>query len=67
MILYIALYRQIIAKFLVAYIFVIWLALDYIYLWVGVLIMIYSAAIFAYIYTQNMLKKSFVFKKTLFF
>jgi len=57
MILYIALYRQIIAKFLVAYIFVIWLALDYIYLWVGVLIMIYTAAIFAYIYTQRMLKK----------
>ncbi len=57
MILYIALYRQIVAKFLVAYIFVIWLALDYIYLWVGVLIMIYTAAIFAYIYTQRMLKK----------
>lgn len=57
MILYIALYRQIIAKYLVAYIFVIWLALDYIYLWVGILVMIYSAAIFAYIYTQNMLKK----------
>lgn len=57
MILYIALYRQLIAKFLVAYIFVIWLALDYIYLWVGILIMIYSAAIFAYFYTQKMLKK----------
>ncbi len=63
MILYIALYRQIIAKFLVAYIFVIWLALDYIYLWVGVLIMIYSAAIFAYIYTQNMLKKALCLRK----
>ena len=57
MILYIALYRQIIAKFLIAYILVIWFALDYIYLWVGVLVMIYSAAIFAYIYTQNLLKK----------
>lgn len=57
MILYIALYRQIIAKFLMAYILVIWLALDYIYLWAGVLVMIYSAAIFAYFYTQNMLKK----------
>ena len=57
MILYIALYRQIIAKFLIAYILVIWFALDYIYLWVGVLVMIYSAAIFAYFYTQNMLKK----------
>ena len=57
MILYIALYRQLIAKFLIAYILVIWLSLDYIYLWVGVLFMIYSAAIFAYFYTQNMLKK----------
>ncbi|PLY07315.1 MAG: MATE family efflux transporter [Arcobacter sp.] len=57
MIFYIALYRQIIAKYLVAVIIVSWLALDYIYLWVGVLIMIYSAAIFAYIYTQNLLKK----------
>ena len=57
MILYIALYRQIIAKFLVAYIIVIWLALDYIYLWVGILIMIYSAAIFAYFYTRNLLRE----------
>ncbi|MCP4969281.1 MAG: MATE family efflux transporter [Arcobacter sp.] len=57
MILFIALYRQIVAKFLVAYILVILLGLDYIYLWVGVLVMIYSSSIFAYIYTQNMLKK----------
>ncbi len=57
MILYIALYRQIIAKYLVAYILVVWLALDYFYLWFGVLVMIYSAAIFAYFYTQNLLKK----------
>ncbi len=56
MILYIALYRQIIAKYLVAYILVVWLALDYFYLWFGILIMIYSAAIFAYFYTQNLLK-----------
>lgn len=57
MILYIALYRQIIAKFLVAFVLVSWLDLDYIYLWVGILVMIYSAAIFAYFYTQKMLKK----------
>jgi len=57
MILYIALYRQIIAKYLVAYIFVVWFALDYFYLWFGILVMIYSAAIFAYFYTQNLLKK----------
>ncbi|SKB78737.1 MATE family efflux transporter [Malaciobacter marinus] len=57
MILYIALYRQLIAKYAIAYVIVIWLALDYIYLWVGVLIMIYSAAIFAYFYTQKLLKE----------
>jgi len=57
MILYIALYRQIIAKLLVAYILVIWFELDYIYLWVGILFMIYSAAIFAYFYTNSVLKK----------
>ncbi len=56
MILYIALYRQIIAKFAIAYILVIYLALDYIYLWVGVLVMIYSAAIFAFFYTQKLLQ-----------
>ncbi len=55
MILYIALYRQIIAKFAIAYILVIYLALDYIYLWIGVLVMIYSAAIFAFFYTKKML------------
>lgn len=57
MILYIALYRQIIAKYAIAYVLVIWFALEYIYLWVGVLVMIYSAAIFAYIYTQKLLKE----------
>lgn len=57
MIIYIALYRQIIAKFLVAYILVIWFSLDYIYLWVGVLVMIYSAAIFTYVYTNSLLSK----------
>ncbi|WP_228712699.1 MATE family efflux transporter [Halarcobacter mediterraneus] len=56
MILYIALYRQIIAKYAIAYVLVIWFALEYIYLWVGVLFMIYSAAIFTYFYTQNLLK-----------
>ncbi len=59
MILYIALYRQIIAKLLVAYSLVVWLELDFIYLWIGILVMIYSAAIFTYLYTQNMLKKLF--------
>ncbi len=57
MILYIALYRQIIAKYAIAYVLVVWLALEYIYLWMGVLVMIYSAAIFAYFYTMNLLNK----------
>ena len=57
MIVYIALYRQIIAKLIVAYILVFVFKVDYIYLWVGILIMIYSAAIFAYFYTNNLLKK----------
>lgn len=57
MILYIALYRQIVAKLLVAYVLVILFELDYIYLWVGILFMIYSAAVFAYFYTNSLLKK----------
>ena len=56
MILYIALYRQIVAKYLVAVVLVSWLSLDYIYLWAGILVMIYSAAIFAYFYTNSLLK-----------
>ena len=57
MILFIALYRQIVAKIIIAYLIVKIFELDFIYLWVGILIMIYSAAIFAYFYTKNMLKK----------
>ncbi|MDY3205874.1 MAG: MATE family efflux transporter [Arcobacter sp.] len=56
MILYIALYRQIIAKLLIAYVIVKLFELDFIYLWIGILVMIYSAAIFAYFYTNNLLK-----------
>ena len=56
MILYIGIYRQIIAKFLVAFIIVKYFELDYIYLFVGMFVMIYSAAIFAYFYTYNKLK-----------
>ncbi len=57
MILYIGLYRQIVAKLIVAYIIVKVFELDYIYLWFGILFMIYSAAIFAYFYTNSLLKK----------
>lgn len=56
MILYIALYRQIIAKLLIAFVIVKLFELDFIYLWIGILVMIYSAAIFAYFYTNNLLK-----------
>lgn len=56
MIIYIALYRQIIAKLLVAHIIVKVFELEFIYLWFGILIMIYSAAIFTYFYTNKLLK-----------
>lgn len=57
MILYIALYRQIVAKLIIAYVIVKYFELDFIYLWFGILFMIYSAAIFAYFYTNSLLKK----------
>ena len=57
MILYIGLYRQIFAKLIIAYLIVKYFELDFIYLWFGVLFMIYSAAIFAYFYTHKLLKK----------
>ena len=56
MIFYVALYRQIIAKFIVGYMVVKYFELDIIWLWVGLLLMIYSAAIFLYFYTRNRLK-----------
>ena len=63
MILYISLYRQIIAKLIIAWIIVKYFELDFIYLWFGILFMIYSAAIFAYFYTNRVLKE--VCNKTL--
>jgi len=57
MILFIGLYRQIFAKLIIAFIIVKYFELDYIYLWFGILFMIYSAAIFAYFYTNKLLKK----------
>ncbi len=56
MIFYIGLYRQIFAKFIVAFLIVKYWELDYIYLFVGMFVMIYSAAIFAFFYTKNKLK-----------
>lgn len=57
MIFYIGLYRQIIAKTIVAFIIVKYYELEYVYLFVGMFVMIYSAAIFSYIYTNTLLKK----------
>ncbi|QKF65723.1 MATE family efflux protein [Arcobacter venerupis] len=57
MLLYIGLYRQIFAKLIIAYFIVKYFELDFIYLWFGILFMIYSAAIFAYFYTNSLLKK----------
>ena len=57
MILYIGIYRQIFAKLIIAYLIVKYFELDFIYLWFGILFMIYSAAIFAYFYTNNLLKE----------
>ena len=57
MILYIGIYRQIFAKLIIAYLIVKYFELDFIYLWFGILFMIYSAAIFTYFYTNNLLKK----------
>ena len=57
MLLYIGLYRQIIAKLVISYLIVKYFELDFIYLWFGILFMIYSAAIFTYFYTNNLLKK----------
>ena len=56
MILFIGLYRQIFAKLIIAYLIVKYFELDFIYLWFGILFMIYSAAIFAYFYTNSLLK-----------
>lgn len=56
MIFYVALYRQIIAKFIVGYLIVKYYELDIFWFWLGLLVMIYSAAIFLYFYTKNRLK-----------
>ena len=57
MIFYVALYRQIVAKFMVGYLIVHYFELDIIWFWTGLLIMIYSAAIFLFLYTKKTLSK----------
>ncbi len=56
MIMYIGIYRQIVAKLIISYLIVKYFELDFIYLWFGILFMIYSAAIFAYFFTNRLLK-----------
>ena len=56
MIMYIGIYRQIVAKLIISYLIVKYFELDFVYLWFGILFMIYSAAIFAYFYTNKLLK-----------
>lgn len=57
MIFYVALYRQIVAKFMVGYLIVHYFELDIIWFWIGLLIMIYSAALFLFVYTKKTLSK----------
>lgn len=57
MILFIALYRQIIAKFIVAFLIVKYFNLEIMILWIGVALMIYSAALFAYYHTKSLLNR----------
>lgn len=56
MIFWVGLYRQIVAKLIMAWLIVKYFELDITYLWVGMFVMIYSAAIFMYFYTKKELK-----------
>ena len=55
MIFYIGMYRQIIAQILIAFLVVKYFQLDIMYLWLGILLMVYSAAIFLFFYTKRTL------------
>lgn len=56
MIFYVGLYRQILAKLAIFYPFVFWLKLPIISLWLGLLGIIYSAAVFMYLYCKEKIK-----------
>ncbi|NQY93428.1 MAG: MATE family efflux transporter, partial [Campylobacteraceae bacterium] len=58
MIFYIGLYRQIFAHIVVAGLVVKYFELDIKFLWFGILIMVYSAAIYLYFYTKKILEES---------
>ncbi len=55
MVLYIGMYRQVIAQIAIAFLVVKYLQLDIMYLWIGIMIMVYSAAIFIFFYTKRAL------------
>ena len=55
MIFYIGMYRQIFAQILIAFLVVKYFQLEIMYLWVGILVMVYSAAIFLFFYTKHTL------------
>ena len=58
MVFYIGMYRQVIAQIAIAFIIVKYLQLDITYLWLGILVMVYSAAIYLYLYTKKVLNES---------
>ncbi len=58
MIFYIGLYRQIFAHVFVAGLVVKYLELDIKFLWFGILVMVYSAAIYLYFYTKKTLERT---------
>jgi len=57
MVFYIGMYRQIFAQVLIAFVVVKYLQLDIMYLWIAIMVMVYSAAIFLYFYTKKTLTK----------
>ena len=55
MVFYIGMYRQIFAQILIAFFVVKYFQLDIMYLWISILVMVYSAAIFLFFYTKRTL------------
>ena len=55
MVFYIGMYRQIIAQVVIATLVVKYFQLDIMYLWIAIMIMVYSAAIFLFFYTRRTL------------
>lgn len=55
MVFYIGMYRQVIAQVIIATLIVKYLQLDIIYLWIALMVMVYTAAIFLFFYTRRTL------------